>query len=558
MGKESPRRPISGEESRIRGLARQKPGEKMLRNGKVTWGGRIVGAALGLAVMLLAQAAGAAPGGFSGPGAGGKWLSGDFHQHTTLTDGSHSMPEVMQHEDAFGLDWWANSEHGGAFPRDGLSRFFDQLVPKPTFCGNPPAPVQDGHQGMWRWQSLLQYSFPGLLGQRQIYRNKRIALGLEWNVPSHEHCSVGIVAQDALPMARFEYLFDQNDADTSGGAGVYDLDPERHKSLVNDHAKAVNAVKWLQQNYRKTSWVVFAHPERKNKYTISDFRDFNNAAPDVAFGFEGLPGHQKNAKRGEYSVSSKTAGGGTYGGAGIYLAKVGGLWDALLGEGRHWWTFVSSDFHDTPADFWPGEYAKTWTLVPRKSRADQITLEDIVNGLRSGNSYCVHGDLINGLDFRAEYATAAATMGQELKIPRTKEGRRITLTIKFRSPTVNHHGDRPEVDHIDLIMGEVTGRMQPGTPEYHNDTNPSTRVVATFTRKDWEADRDGWNLIRHRMIVKDDVYFRLRGTNVPRQTPGKTDASGNPLPDPAANSEDFVWSDLWFYANPIFVKVINN
>jgi len=26
-------------------------------------------------------------------------------------------------------------------------------------------------------------------------------------------------------------------------------------------------------------------------------------------------------------------------------AKVGGLWDSLLGEGRRFWAFVNSDFH---------------------------------------------------------------------------------------------------------------------------------------------------------------------------------------------------------------------
>jgi hypothetical protein len=107
-------------------------------------------------------------------------------------------------------------------------------------------------------------------------------------------------------------------------------------------------------------------------------------------------------------------------------------------------------------------------------------------------------------------------------------------------------------------MGKVTGKIPPGSPQYNHDTNPSTKVVATFTKRDWAMDGDGWNLIHYGLTVKDNVYFRLRGTNVPPNTPGKTDASGNPLLDPVPNSEDFVWQDLWFYANPIFVKVINN
>jgi hypothetical protein len=507
-----------------------------------------------MAVLLLSQVTGAAPWHDYGPRVKGEWISGDFHQHTKLTDGSWSMPEDMQKENAYGLDWWANSEHGGAFSRDTLKNFFDELNPPPQFLGNPLPPDYSGHKSLWRWQSLLQYSFPVLLTQRKLYQDKLIAQGLEWNVPSHEHCSVGIIAKDAFPIAQFEYLFDQNDKDTSNGGGTYNFDPNGLKSLTNDHAKAVNAVKWLQENYRKTSWVVFAHPERKSKYKISDFRDFNNAAPDVAFGFEGLPGHQKAENRGEYSSSCPAVGDGTYGGAGFYIANVGGLWDALLGEGRHWWTFVSSDFHDTPNDFWPGEYAKTWTFIQQKNPHDRVTLEDVVEGLRSGNSFCVHGDLINALDFHVQYLSDRATLGQELQISKTNKGSMVKLTIKFKSPSVNNHGDKPVVDHIDLIAGDVNGKVEPGTPEYNNDTNPSTKVVATFHASDWEKDNNGWNVIHTPLMVKNDMYLRLRGTNVPVSTPGMTDAQGNPLLDLVPNSENLVWKNLWFYTNPIFIK----
>jgi hypothetical protein len=100
-------------------------------------------------------------------------------------------------------------------------------------------------------------------------------------------------------------------------------------------------------------------------------------------------------------------------------------------------------------------------------------------------------------------------------------------------------------------------RFKTGTPEYNHDTNPSTRVIVTFTPSNWETDEDGWNVIHYQVIIKDDTYFRLRGTNVPLNKPGKTDASGNPLLDPVPNSEEAVWRDLWFYSNQIFVKVIN-
>jgi hypothetical protein len=506
-----------------------------------------------ITVLLFAQVTCASSRQDASPGGQGTWRCGDFHQHTTLTDGSWPMPEVMQRESSFNLDWWANSEHGGAFSRDALKKYFDELNPQPQFLGNPQPAAYLDHQSLWRWQSLVQYSFPVLLTQRQLYKNKLIAQGLEWNVPAHEHCSIGIIAQDAFAIAQFEYLFDHNDADTSNGGGKYNFDPKGEKRLINDHAKAIEAVAWLQKYYPKTGWVVFAHPERKNRYKISDFRDFNNAAPDVAFGFEGLPGHQKAAHRGGYSSSS--VGAGTYGGAGVYIAKVGGLWDALLGEGRHWWTFVSSDFHDPRNDFWPGEYAKTWTFVKQPDPHDPITLADIVEGLRSGNSFCVHGDLIDALDFQVQSPSGRATMGQECNVVKAGQGTLAHVIIRFKSPALNNHGDKPVVNHIDLIAGNITGPVAPGTPEYGNDTNPSTEVIATFSGGDWTSLQNGWHEIRYPLKAKHDLYVRLRGTNVPVSTPGKTDASGNPWRDPVPNSEDLAWSNLWFYSNPIFIKI---
>jgi hypothetical protein len=48
----------------------------------------------------------------------------------------------------------------------------------------------------------------------------------------------------------------------------------------------------------------------------------------------------------------------------------------------------------------------------------------------------------------------------------------------------------------------------------------------------------------------------LRGTNLPPGTPGETDLEGNPLADtPGVNTAEAAWKDLWFYSNPIFVKV---
>ncbi|MBK8808719.1 MAG: hypothetical protein IPO21_19610 [Bacteroidales bacterium] len=53
------------------------------------------------------------------------YVRGDFHQHTTYSDGSYSFQHVMEKNNSYGLDWWANSEHGGGFPRDAASSGLD-------------------------------------------------------------------------------------------------------------------------------------------------------------------------------------------------------------------------------------------------------------------------------------------------------------------------------------------------------------------------------------------------------------------------------------------------
>ena len=85
-----------------------------------------------------------------------------------------------------------------------------------------------------------------------------------------------------------------------------------------------------------------------------------------------MPGHQKNSIRGGYDLEDalgigemNNRRGATYGGAGTYMSKIGGLWDALLSEGRHWWISASSDFHSDD-DFYPGEFQKTYTWLPGK------------------------------------------------------------------------------------------------------------------------------------------------------------------------------------------------
>ena len=188
---------------------------------------------------------------------------------------------------------------------------------------------------MWRWQVLRDYSFNEVLKARKLYTEKTIIQGYEMNIPGHEHGSMGIINHQfdekphCKPLAEFEYKFDLSDTDTVGGESQ-----GWTKSNLSGHDKALESLAWLRTHYPLSSYLIIAHPERKPQnergYTIASIRNFNNEAPSVCFGFESVPGHQREALRGGYGKSA--VGGGTFGGSGIFSAKIGGLWDALLTE----------------------------------------------------------------------------------------------------------------------------------------------------------------------------------------------------------------------------------
>jgi hypothetical protein len=535
----------------------------------------------------------------------GTWLSGDFHQHTFYTDGSTSFDFVMGQNNEFGLDWWANSEHGGSRNRDGNGILWTNTTVYPVnpILGDCPAA---GCTNMWRWQSLRDFVFPDILENRALYSDKEIFSGLEWNVPGHEHCSTAVVAEDASAISAFEFQFDKSDRDTSrtGEVTPYGVlakqngrvpDQTSTKPNGNDrHQDAVAGVRWMQAQYDAgtidNAWIIWAHIERDGVfetgssdggYNIEHFRDFNNAAPDICFGFEGAPGHQVNDDRGfGNTVTCDATGnctstdfGGTYGGVGFYTAKVGGLWDALLGEGRRWFSYANSDYHRHYTiggdDFYPGEYQKTWVYAVDQDRDGEYSLNEIADGLRSGNAYFVHGDLINHLEFEAQNKNDKVGMGGELRAD--GKIKNLKLKIRFKSPETNNCKPdgtfiqtcaEPKVDHIDLIAGQITGKAAPGDPSYTNAENPTAKVIATFDRKDFGKDKDGYTTIVHHIKnVNENTYFRLRGTNLAPNTPYETDADGNPLPDALVTQNlgidgaQEAWLDLWFYSNPIFVYV---
>jgi len=354
------------------------------------------------------------------------------------------------------------------------------------------------------------------------------------------------------------------------------------------------ALHYLEDNYGTQAFAIVAHPSMKNLWHVGDLRHMNDDGPDVAFGMQGFPGNQSDYARGGYGSyinadgtvgtaatadAAMTAKARTYGGADYMTAQLGGVWDSLLAEGRHFWIFNDSEFYkynksfkDAAGNtigiqyygFYPGQYNKTWTLAAKN------TPQAVLDGMRSGNSFVTTGDLIDGLQYTIKSGKNTATMGQTFN---AKPGQKVTITISIHSPKQNANGDKPNVNHVDLVVGNMSPRLFLGDPGYTaKDTNPSTRVLKTLTKKNWKSDKKGWKTMTVNVKASVNMYFRLRGTNLAASTTNQTDAPGNPLvdtltyapiPNPvdggatmtaAVNSPDLAWADLWFYSNPIFLK----
>ncbi len=643
-----------------------------------------------------------------GVNAGGEYLAGDFHNHTTCSDGSTSVKTLTRKSLEY-LDWFIHVGHSGRGSRDcRISDFLylnrDSEFNRGLWVNSLPNGAADikgdptfqtmrtGTQveAMWRWQSLQEYNFDSIVEERNLpdNRGKTAFLGLEWVVPGHEHSSNAISngqyeqVPNADAMAQFEYCFARNSDDTSMGGGqgwtceLSEAGNNKIKALfagraeegiadynstltgginiadTGEHVKSTAAILWMQENFPGESFAVQAHVERQGAfipdddegYNIEHLRDWNSVAPDVAFGFESQPGHQGQFSRGSYNASRPTSGLYTFGGTGCYGAAeaampgkdfdgtpltladfaAGGkyeiiddnedpakvtlcrpgirtMWDAMLSEGRRYWFFASSDWHnrgsfgpldfETTNDFWPGEYQENYVWV--YNTPDANPAQGIVDGLRSGNSYTVQGQLIDSdLKFEACYRNYCATMGETLEVP---YGAKIKVRLvvsdpagpnnspyKFYNPSLLQIGkyvpvNEPRLAHVDLIRGKVSGPIAPADPEYYNPLAPeSTHIAKSWSNLDKpnKKNKARKSKLNYSFRAHTDSYVRARGSNIPAGTPNERDIYGNPLSDNLSDNipcsdadcpphaggiltaDVEAWADIWFHTNPIFIKVV--
>jgi len=552
--------------------------------------------------------------------ASGNYVAGDFHNHTTCSDGAISMQKLIKKSTEktsgnWGLDWFVQAGHGGTGNRN-CTLVEDATLDTPAYpyvSGQGPTTTWaasigqanikgngggvGGNGNMWPWQSIQEDQYP-VVEYLSALKNVPVFIGLESVVAGHEHASMSVITGqiptsldtatlpttpgyaalgNASALAQWSYCFDRGDTDTSRGnttgtstgnnwncsvpGSQNALDPSWSavgQKLIpsgsgagsgvgtKGHNKTVEALKWMKANHPNGSYYVPAHLERAGPFdadgnqgfNIEHLRNFNNAAPDVAFGFETQPGHGASANRGEYQILRNTfasgakvdsVGGTTYGGTGVYGAQVGGVWDALLGEGRNFWFFASSDWHNrgsfgpddrrSTQDFQPGEYQRNYAMV--RNGADKLRPQTIVNGLRSGNNFASSGQIIDRLAFVAcaSYpgltartnasvealavaaatsntditAAGCATMGEKLVV---RPGAEIVVSVVVRDPAgtnnapysfanpslaqigVNQPINAPVLDHIDLIRGLVSGYRTPGAANYSGEWPRNTNWLA--------------------------------------------------------------------------------
>ena len=499
----------------------------------------------------------------------GAWTVGDLHVHTVQSDDSRTtqtLDFVLSKAFAtYKLDWMELSNHlrSSQYDNDG------NLL-------STPVPFAYG---------MAAYEIPRIqaLQAAGTYADKLIFSGFEWDMPTHDH--LGVALFEGAPSAwtvstsgakEFQYAFTTvaeslfDPADVARWKAKY---PQRYNSTAAD---ALQAIAWLKANYPATSFTTLNHPSRNpGKYTISDLRQMNDLAPDIVFMIEGMVGNQMEPDRGGYTSAyiDANAPNRTYGGVDAIVARVGGTWDALLGEGRRIWTIADSDSHfeidaaSNSSGYYPGEYSKNhvWRA------AGSTGVAGLMQSMRDGRMFGTFGDLISALDFRVAGSSGTGFMGQEIQVP---AGEKVTVTIRFKSPALNNYQKpvdsgslgnmRPVVDHVDLIAGDVTGKALAGTPEYGVATNATTRVLQRFTAADWTVDAEGYASVSVQVDAKKPQYFRLRGTNLAPDTPNLS-AAGEPLADQKTTGADNAarvnaindrnYGSLWFYSNPVFVSV---
>ncbi|MDZ4371151.1 MAG: phosphoesterase [Phenylobacterium sp.] len=452
-----------------------------------------------------------------------EWLAGDHHVHSWYSadwapsadgksppapvkggDSSHAITTNARMSARHGLAWMVATDHGGpnhsAFNRD--------------------------------------FAYPEVLQARRDTPGLLTFFGMELDTPGAEHSTV-IVPQTPA----------ERDALFGIESGYNRREPWPADPAWNTEARMIAALKHMDA-LPDPPVVIANHPARTatrpgvyGLVSPHELRAWNDAAPRVAIGMEGAPGHQAYGLKPDGSArpgghrGAYDDGHPTMGGFDQMTARLGGFWDSMLGEGRRWWVTATSDSHrhyiDGGGDFWPGEYSKTYVKATR-------TYADVLDGIRNGRVFVTLGDLVSAVDVTVQTADGArsAGIGGTVTVPR---GSDVTVVIRLRDPAgANFGGRSPDVARVDLIRGEIGPRVDDAS----TDTHPRARIERRFTPGEWTRDGEVISMAWTLKAVSEPTYLRIRGTNRADELEPELDPPGE---DP--------WADLWFYANPVFIAV---
>lgn len=473
--------------------------------------------ALGMALLL---APGAPVDGGDPAGSGGRrWLAGDHHVHSRFSarympdpaapeappvpqlggDGDHTIVQNAEAARRYGLAWMVSTDHGGPL-----------------------------HARL-----NADEAYPEVLAARARVPDLILFYGMEFDTPGAEHSSLIIPpsSHEREDLLQIEGRY--------GRREPWPADPVRHTE-----AFMLEALRDMATMSPRPVMVV-NHPSRSatgpgeyGEVRPHQLRDWSEVTPRVVIGMEGAPGHQADGLFADGRPDPAGSRGiyrrfPTLGGFDQMTARLGGVWDSLLGEGRRWWITATSDSHTNISeggdDFWPGEYAKTFVSARPEA-------EDVLDGLRQGRVFVTTGDLVSELDLVASVGERRAGVGEALIVAGDEE---VVVSIRVRDPAgANAGGRTPAVARIDLIVGEVSSAAS----DRDADANPTTRVERRFTAADWTVQGEVLTMTYRLPASNRARYLRVRGTNGVELEP----AVDTPGEDP--------WSDLWFYSNPVFLE----
>ncbi|MEL6267043.1 MAG: hypothetical protein AAFR52_15580, partial [Pseudomonadota bacterium] len=246
------------------------------------------------------------------------------------------------------------------------------------------------------------------------------------------------------------------------------------------------------------------------------------------------------------------------------------MWDAMLQEGRRFFNFGSSDWHNrgqfgpwepqSTLDPWPGEYNKIYSYISGSNTGfSQGVAEAIVDGMRTGNTYSVMGDVIEDFYWTICQGDNCATLGETLTVD--PAGPELEYSIVLTDPAgtnfspysfdnmslaqsgVSIPTNEPVLSHVDVLAGVISGEVLPEDEAYTSPT-PASDVIRAG--RIWNPDGpngaqdvnftvDGETLtvslsfpltIQQIAEAGGKVYARARGTNMPPATANETDENG--------------------------------